>query len=298
MTLNIAALVFFGMCWGASVPLLKFAIGAGHHPLGMMIWQLAVSVAVLGAVIVFRSIPVAISRRNIVYLFFIAIIGTLVPNSFSLMATEHLPGGIMAIVIAMVPIVSLLIALLFRIESFALVRFSGVVLGVVALLLIALPDTALPDPGKAPWILVAIIAPVCYAIEGNFVAVRAPENLNAVSTLFGASVVGLVLLLPVVYLNGWQVPVLLTWDGSRVAMIFAAVGHMIAYTGYLWLLGRTGAVFTSQVAYIVTLTGVLGSAIFLGESYHWLVWVALILMMIALTMVRPVHVKRSAEYSA
>jgi len=125
---------------------------------------------------------------------------------------------------------------------------------------------------------VAIIAPVCYAIEGNFVAVRAPENLNAVSTLFGASVVGLVLLLPVVYLNGWQVPVLLTWDGSRVAMIFAAVGHMIAYTGYLWLLGRTGAVFTSQVAYIVTLTGVLGSAIFLGESYHWLVWVALILM--------------------
>jgi len=216
---------------GASVPLLKFAIGAGHHPLGMMIWQLAVSVAVLGAVIVFRSIPVAISRRNIVYLCFIAIIGTLVPNSFSLMATEHLPGGIMAIVIAMVP-----------------------------------------------WILVAIIAPVCYAIEGNFVAVRAPENLNAVSTLFGASVVGLVLLLPVVYLNGWQVPVLLTWDGSRVAMIFAAVGHMIAYTGYLWLLGRTGAVFTSQVAYIVTLTGVLGSAIFLGESYHWLVWVALILM--------------------
>ena len=291
-------MVFFGLCWGASVPLLKYAIGANHHPLGMMIWQLAVSVLVLGLVILIRSLPVVINRHNFVYLCFIALLGTLIPNTFSLMATEHLPGGIMAIVIAMVPIASLLIALLFRVEKFAVLRFSGIMLGVVALALIALPDTTLPDPGKAPWILVAIIAPLCYAIEGNFVAVRAPANLNPVSTLFGASVIGLLMLLPIVYLQGWQVDVLVKWDGTRLAMIFSAVGHMIAYTGYLWLLGRAGAVFTSQVAYIVTLSGVLGSVIFLGERYGWLVWLAVILMMIAVTLVRPVQAAPSIDQAA
>lgn len=291
MTLNIAALIFFGLCWGSTIPLLKFATSADHHPLGMLIWQLGIGVLVLGIVVWHRGLPISINRYNVMYLLLIAVIGTLIPNTFSLIATDELPGGIMAIVIATVPIVSLLVALLFRIEAFAWVRFAGVMLGVTSLLLIALPDATLPDPSKAPWILVAIIAPVCYAIEGNFVAVKAPADLNAVSTLFGASVCGLVFLAPIVYLGGWQVPVFVVWDASRVAMIFAAIGHMIAYTGYLWLLKRAGAVFTSQVAYIVTLTGVLASVVFLGERYGWLLWVAVLLMLIAVTLVRPVELE-------
>ncbi|MFK8081249.1 MAG: DMT family transporter [Granulosicoccus sp.] len=291
MPLNLAALAFFGVCWGASIPLLKFAVAAGYHPLGMMIWQLAISVLIIGGYLLWRAIPLRIGRQNLGYLLLIAMIGTLIPNTFSLLATRYLPGGIIAIVIATVPIMSLLIALSARIESFSWLRFSGIVLGVVSLLLIAVPDASLPDPGKAPWILVALIAPVCYAIEGNFVAVRAPAELTAVTTLFGASACGLILLVPFVYANGWEVPVLVAWDATRWAIVSAAVGHMIAYTGYLWLLGRAGAVFTSQVAYIVTLTGVVLSVMFLGERYGITLWIAVALMFAALALVKPVKRK-------
>lgn len=293
MPLNLSALLLFGLCWGSTVPLLKFAVGAGHNPLGMMIWQLGVSVAVLGLILLLRRMPVRVNRHDIAYLFIIAFIGTLVPNTFSLLATRQLPGGIIAIVIATVPIVSLLIALLFRIESFSWRRATGVMLGVMSLVLIGVPDATLPDPSKAPWVLVAVLAPVCYAIEGNYVAVRAPENLSAVGTLFGASVCGLLVLIPVVYLNDWQVPVLVAWDATRWAMVGAALGHMVAYTGYLWLLGRAGAVFTSQVAYVVTLTGVLGSMIFLGERYGLLLVAAVVLMLLALALVKPVKAPRN-----
>ncbi|MFK7995001.1 MAG: DMT family transporter [Granulosicoccus sp.] len=288
MPLNLAALMFFGICWGASIPLLKFAVGAGYHPLGMMIWQLAVSVLIIGGYLIWRATPVVLALCNLKYLLIIAMIGTLIPNSFSLLATRHLPGGILAIIIATVPLMSLLIALAVRIESFSWLRFSGIVLGVVSLVLIAVPDTSLPDPSKAPWILVALIAPVCYAIEGNFVAVKAPAELSAVVTLFGASVCGLVMLVPFVYANGWEVPVFVAWDATRWAIVCAALGHMVAYTGYLWLLGRAGAVFTSQVAYIVTLTGVVLSVVFLGERYGVLLWIAVVLMLIAVTLVKPV----------
>lgn len=252
-----------------------------------MIWQLAVSVLILGGYLLWRAKPVSLGRGNLKYLLFIAMIGTLIPNTFSLMATRHLPGGILSIVIATVPIISLLIALTARIESFSWKRFSGIIMGVASLVLIAVPDASLPDPSKAPWILVALIAPFCYASEGNFVAVRAPKELTPVTTLFGASVCGLILLIPVVYANGWQVPVLVTWDATRWAIVGAALGHMVAYTGYLWLLGRAGAVFTSQVAYIVTLTGVVASVVFLGERYGLVLWFAVALMLMALTLVKP-----------
>lgn len=287
MILNIAALLFFGLCWGSTIPLLKFAVDEGHHPLGMMIWQLGICVLVLGVYMMVRGKRPGIEVQHTRYLIFICMIGTLIPNTFTLMATRHLPGGIIAIVIATVPIISLSIALLIRVESFSWRRFTGVLLGVLSLVLVAVPDSSLPDPSKAPWILVALLAPVCYATEGNFVAVRAPRELSPVATLFGASVIGLLLLVPLVYTASWHVPVLTRWDASRWAMVCAALGHTIAYTGYLWLLGRAGAVFTSQVAYIVTLTGVMASVLFLGERYGVLLWVAVVLMIVALSLVKP-----------
>ena len=62
---------------------------------------------------------------------------------------------------------------------------------------------------------------------------------------------------------------------------------MVAYTGYIWLVGRAGAVFASQVAYVVTLGGVLLSALFLGERYSAWVWSALALMIAGLALVQP-----------
>ncbi|MFK7861442.1 MAG: DMT family transporter [Granulosicoccus sp.] len=298
MPLNLAALVLFGLCWGSSIPLLKFAVGAGYHPLGMMVWQLAISVLFIGGFLLWRATPVRFGLGNLKYLLIIALIGTIIPNGFSLLATRHLPGGIMAIVIATVPIMSLFIALSSRSESFSWLRFSGILLGVVSLVLIAVPETTLPDPSKAPWILVALIAPICYAIEGNFVAMKAPAELSAVTTLFGASVCGLILLVPFVYTNDWDVPVFVAWDATRWAIVGAAFGHMVAYTGYLWLLSRAGAVFTSQVAYIVTLTGVVSSVVFLGERYGVLLWIAVLLMFVALTLVKPVRTLKSDNGNA
>lgn len=289
MFLNLVAVIVFGICWGSAIPLLKFAISAGHHPMGMMVWQLSVAVLVLGAALLMRRKPLHIRVFNCRYLLFVSLIGTLVPNTFSLFATQHLPAGILAIVIATAPIMSLIIALVARVELFSWKRFAGVMIGVASLILIAVPETSLPDPSKAPWVLVAILAPLCYAAEGNYVAVKAPKNLDAVTTLFGASVCGLLLLLPLVYGFGWQVPVWVVWDGSRWTIVLAALGHVTAYTGYLWLLGRVGAVFTSQIAYIVTLTGVFASVLFLGERYGWLLWLAVALMFVALTLVKPVR---------
>jgi drug/metabolite transporter (DMT)-like permease len=285
--LNFASVIFFGLCWGITIPLTKIAIEAGHHPLGLIAWQMFLAVIMLGVFLLVKRQSVAHAPVALRYFTIIAFIGTLIPNTFSLFATDQLPAGIMAIIIATVPMMSLAVALIARIETFSWMRTVGVILGACALLLIALPDASLPDPSKAPWLLVALIAPFCYAIEGIFVAARAPIKLSPVVTLFGASVIGTLLITPVVWFGDIAVSFAGKWDVSHWAIIGSAAGHMAAYSGYLWLLGRAGAVFTSQIGYVVTLSGVIGAVVLLGESYGLSVSIAIAMMLLGVALVRP-----------
>ncbi|MDB4224187.1 DMT family transporter [Granulosicoccus sp.] len=287
MILNFASIIFFGLCWGITVPLSKIVMEAGHHPLGLINWQMFLSAIMLGIFLLIKKQGVASSSTALKYFVIIAFIGTLIPNTFSLLAIDQLPAGIMAIIVATVPMMSLVVALLARIEAFSWMRTLGIILGACALFLIALPDASLPDPTKAPWLLVALIAPVCYAIEGNFVAARAPIKLSPIVTLFGASVVGTLILTPVVWFGGMTVSLNVVWDVSHWAIIASAAGHVAAYSGYLWLLGRAGAVFTSQIGYVVTLTGVIGAIVLLDENYGLTVWAAVAMMLFGVALVRP-----------
>ncbi len=287
MIVNLASLFIFGACWGLTIPLAKLAISAGHHPLGLIFWQMLVSAVLLGCIVVVRSMPVSLTTPFLRYYLVIALIGTIIPNSFSYSAARELPAGIMAVIIATVPIMSLLIANLFRLESFSKLRLIGVLLGVSALLLIALPDASLPDPDKAPWLLVALIAPLCYGAEGNYVAARSPAGSNAIVTLMSASALGCALTLPYLHISGNWVSLTVPWDVSRWALLGSSLGHVVAYTGYLWLVARTGAVFTSQISYVVTLIGVIGAIIMLNEQHGPLIWLAVLLMLVAISLVKP-----------
>ena len=50
-------------------------------------------------------------------------------------------------------------------------------------------------------------------------------------------------------------------------MLVSGVLNVLAYSGYVWLVGRAGSVFASQIAYLVTGFGVLWSMALLGERY-------------------------------
>jgi drug/metabolite transporter (DMT)-like permease len=61
----------------------------------------------------------------------------------------------------------------------------------------------------------------------------------------------------------------------------------IVYTSYIWLVGRAGPVFTIQVAYLVTLFGMIWAVVLLRETYTPLIWLALISMLFGIFLVQP-----------
>ncbi len=285
---SVLALLGLGVLWGLTIPLTRVAVSTGHQPPGLIFWQLVIVSSLLGAVAAMRRRRPRLSRRFLSYYAVIALLGTLLPNSFSYLAAARLPAGVMSIVIASVPMFALAISLVIGLERPSLRRTSGVLSGAVAVLLLIAPDS-LPDPGTAVYILVALVAPLCYGVEGNYIATRRPADADPIDTLLGASLIGCVIAGPFALASGTWIDPAAPWGDPERALVLQALCHAMAYTGYVWLVGRTGPVFASQIGYVVTLSGTSLSMLMLGESYSDWVWLALALMMAGLALVRPRH---------
>ncbi|MGB0497375.1 MAG: DMT family transporter [Rubricella sp.] len=282
----LAALLLVGLAWGLTIPLTRISVSTGHDPLGLIFWQLLISALVLGLVIALRGRRPPYAARHLGLLLLVAVLGTLLPNSFSYRAAAHLPAGVMAIAIAMVPMFALPVAVLLRLDRVEGKRLIGIALGAAAIALIYLPETALPriDP---VWILVALVAPLCYGLEGNSIAKIGTGGLDPVEVLFGASLIGVLLALPLATTGGRWVDPFADPGAAEFALLLNGFVHAAAYTGYVYLVGRAGSVFAAQVSYIVTGSGVVWSMLLLGESYTAWVWAAFVLLFAGLSLVTP-----------
>lgn len=299
----IGALMLIGIFWSATIPLSKVAVSGGHAPLGITFWQQVVVAVVLGTLLIARRVifrrraHVALNRASLVYYVMIAALGTVIPNFFSYWAMSQLPAGIMAIIIASVPMFALAIAVGARIEPFAAHRALGVFLGGAAVVLLVAPNSSLPEPEKAIFVLVGLVAPFCYGMEGNYIARFAPPAVDPIVTLFCASIIGAVVTLPLSLTAGAWIDMPGAFAASERAIVALSMFHAAAYTGYVWLVGKAGPVFSSQVAYVVTLTAMALSAIFLGEDYSPYALASLALMLTGLMLVQPpLKLKSSSRF--
>lgn len=277
------ALFVFGAGWGIMQPLTKIAVTGGYEPFAIMVWQGLASLIVGGVLSARFGLPKG--RWQWLFCAQVAVLGTLIPHFASFTAIAHLPAGLIAIIMALIPIFALSLGGAIGLERLDARRCIGVGLGLAAIAIIAATRGTV---GQGPlWAVgVAVIAPLCYACNSTLTASRGMYGLHPLQALCGSAI----LFLPVSALAA-------VWSGQlrgvgldvpSAALLASVVGHALIYTGYLWLLTRSGAVFASQTAYLVTGFGVLWSMALLGERYSSWVWVALVLMLIGLTLVRPV----------
>lgn len=280
-------LLMIGIGWGATQPLAKIAVSGGHGPIGLVFWQLLIGGILLTVVNRLRGYPLRLDRRALWLYSFIALVGTILPNTASFTAAFHLPAGIMSIVIATVPVMAFPMALALGTDRFSARRMAGLLLGISGVGLIALPGTALPDPALAAFLPLALIAPFLYAVEGNYVDRWGTDGLDAIQLLQGASLVGCVIALPVALGTGNFVALDTAWGREEWALMALSVIHALVYSGYVWLVGRAGAVFASQVSYLVTGFGVVWAMILLSERYSILVWIAMAVILAGVALVQP-----------
>lgn len=283
----IGVLVLLGVGWGATQPLGKIAASGGHGNFGLVFWQLVIGVLVLGTILLVQGKRFPVTGATLRFSALIALIGTLIPNSTFYISVVHLPSGIMSILISMVPLIAFPIALGLGMDRFSLRRALGLLCGLAGVALIALPKASLPDPAMVAWLPVAIVGPLFYAIEGNVVAKWGTVGLDAVQAMFGASLVGALMALPLMLISGQGFGLLPPFARPELALMLSSSLHAMLYSGYVWLASRAGAVFAAQTSYVVTAAGLSWAALLLGERFSPWVLAALGVMFLGLFLVTP-----------
>ncbi len=280
-------LILIGVIWGLAYSIAKLLTEDGAPAIGVA-WLSAITSAVFLSIYCFvRQRPPPISTRHLEAYAIAGTFGGAAPAIVLYTSASQLPAGILAIVSSLTSLVTYLLSLGVRLETFSVQRIIGILFGFTAIGAIALPKTGLPEPSMAYWVLITLLIPLFYSVENTYLALRRPQVADSLVLLCGMMwFVGLVMTPLVLSTEAMSVLDHLTIKWS-VLLVAVCLANIIAYATLLDLIERSGPVFAAQSGYLVTAFGVLWGIAIFGERHSLWVWSAFALMLVGLSLVNP-----------
>lgn len=282
-------LIIMGLSWGAVPALSKILVGpTSLHPLGVTAWVAVVTLGAVACILAVQGLRPRVTRAKLRFGLVAGLFAGVLPQVALFWASNHLPGIVISITLALESLFVFLIAAAIRIERPSALRLFGLLLGLVAVLLVMFGTDKADELGPPLWVLAVLVVPLSYAVESILVA-SMPEDANTSSfeLLFfimlgsatwawgGALATGSVLDLR-------------SAESATVALI-GTIGLMSAISNgcYVLTIRKMGAVFASQYAYFITILGVGWSVLLLDERLTVWVFAALGCAVIGIFLVRP-----------
>lgn len=262
---TLPSLLVLGCIWGLTPALAKLAMAAGVPGLGYGFWAALGSASLLALICLARRIPIPLDRAHLRYYAGAGLTGFALANLVAYTALRHIPAGFFALLMPLVPMLTVTGASLLGQERLSLRSVGGTALGLGGVALAMAPGAALPDPSLIGWALFAALCPACYA-AANLIGVqwapRGTQPLAAASgTLFAAT--GFLAIMGLAtgqfHIPGEAEPL------GEALLVAQSAMTALAYLVYFRLLVTAGSVITSQSGYIVTIMGVVWGAAIFGE---------------------------------
>jgi drug/metabolite transporter (DMT)-like permease len=273
--LKVGLLVLLGLLWSVRLSSIK-AAGLSGIPV-----HVVVAVSTLGIAAFFSGMAVwrgtwpPVSRSTMLFYVFSGTFGFILPFMLESFVAPALPVFIFVVIIATMPVITLIISMTFGHESPSVVPIISVALGFVGAIVI-LWDTARIIPSGGPslfWVGVAFGVPTLYALNTVFIATRWPSGVTAVqvahaqtlimsaAALFGSLIAGT--------LAAWGD---ITQNMPAMGLIIVCEG--LALLVYLKIAQDHGATYVSFANYISMIFAALIGALVFKEQMTWLSIVA------------------------
>ena len=288
-------LLVMGVAWGYTVILAKVITAGGGHPFGIAMWTSALGAGFLLVFCTIRRRPISL-RRDFLWLYVACgLLGVVVPAVSFYFAAPHLPAGVLSITVTVGPILTFLFSAFVGLERFASLRVLGVAFGVLAVALLIVPETSLPDPSAVPWVLLACVPGLCYALENMILTFRLPDGVSPFTVACGNFLVSSVVLVGVVVATDTFVPLAWPWGVVEWSLAGMAAINAVCFGLFIYLITYAGVVFSTQVAYLITISGVAWGIVIFDEQHSVWVWLSLACILMGLTLIRPRRRKKAAD---
>lgn len=285
-------LFILGVAWGLQFTLLKIAADGELDELSILtIAMFLLALAYLGVMAV-KRIWFRPTLSHLRFFLISSFFGFVVPLGGVVLVAEQLSAGLIVFFESLTPVLTVVIVLLVGTERLNAPRLFAVALGMLGVLLVLWPDLTTSGSARMDSLLLALIIPLAYAIDGVYVAARWPSDLDAFQVVTGEAIAATAMLLPFFLWQTFTSPGALaavtapwfneTWRwGQWAVLAFVPVSFLEVYL-YFYLLKHAGAVFVSIGSFIALFAGIFWGMLLLGERHSALVWIAVLLVSYAL----------------
>ena len=246
-------------------------------------------------ILAFLSFIYGVSPINIPNLTVYIVTGLLnltIPYLIFTFVAPKVPSSILSIGLSLIPATTYGLALVTRLDTFGLLRISGILIGLIGVLFIILPEASLPSPEMTPWVILGFLAPLSYALNTIVVAKLTPTDGNSIQFAAGLTITGSIsmFLLMIITDEWWFFSTNFSTNGE-ISTLFAMANNALAFYLVFELIKRAGPVYFSMVNYLATLVGIGVGFIYFNDTLSVWVWFSLFLIGVSLILVNLITTK-------
>ncbi|MEL6470698.1 MAG: DMT family transporter [Cyanobacteria bacterium J06623_4] len=253
--------------WGSAFVLMEIALPT-FSPLAIVSGRMVVASVLLNTVIFSQGQRWPRDRWVWLECAGLSLVSNLLPFGLVVWGQQYIDASLAAILIAASPVFTVAIASVFGLERMTLTRGIGVLMGFAGVVVLIGPQVLQGFSLKGAGELAMLAAALSYSVAGfwgrRFQRVKA-ELVSTMTITMGTLLVvplALVVERPLAQLGSGGSAV---WGAGLAVVGLGVFSTAIAYIVYFRLLAEMGVVNTSLVSFLVPLSAVLMSAIFLQE---------------------------------
>jgi drug/metabolite transporter (DMT)-like permease len=284
-----ALLAYLVLVWGVAFALIAVALES-FHPLFIVWSRLWMGALVVWCVWRWRQQRWFLGREWWPRLTVLSLTGNIIPFSLIAWAEQSVPSAEVGILMALMPIATLLLAhWLLEHEPLTWKRFAGVVVGFAGVALLV-GDDLLSAGASGQWRgqAAALLATVSYAFSGVY-AKRLPAE-NPVALSVGTLAIGsLLLAVPALWVQlAGPGLMTVTMGAAGVLGILGVMATGVATWCYFVVVTERGPGFLSTINYLIPAVAFAAGTVFLAEPWGWehLIALGMILLGVGLIQVR------------
>lgn len=262
--------------WGSSFLLNEVAL-TDFSPIAIATYRITLAAVALCLICYWLGLRVQLDRRTALLLVAIAILNSVVPFSLIGWGQLRIDSATTAILLASSPFSTLLLShFMTRDDRFTWRKLIGLMFGFLGVVLL-LGLGARQGQGSLAGMLVVIMASACYSLSS--LLIRRLNGMNTLLLVAASLAAGAIMLLPIMLFMypPWQQSY---HSASLIALASLAIGPTaIAYVLRAQIVQLNGAVFMSNVGYLIPLFAVLWGWLFLSQKPSFVMWLALSLIL-------------------
>lgn len=280
-------LSLLGLVWGVGYSIAGFVLAQGVSPVAYTFWQTLGPAVCLSFYCMYQKEDLLGSfGQHIGFFALLGFLGLALPNVIMYIVLSYIPSGLVAVIVNTVPIFTYIIALLLKEESFMWKKAGAVLLCFAGIFLIKLLTNA-PSVHDlhTPWVLLALLPPLCFASSSVMIARFSPKALSpyvlATCMLWTAFC--------------WIVPWML-WHGEMyvptlpfslkdgailLEIVLSSLGYILLFT----LIRLAGSVYYGFVGGVTACVALLWGYWLLDERFSWGVLLGILCILLSLVII-------------